>query len=247
MNTISVQFLGSGDAFGSGGRLQSCIYADADPFRFLIDCGPSVLPAGKRFDVPLSEIDAIFLSHLHGDHCGGVPFVLLEARLIHRRSTPLTIAGPPGTGPHIDALAELMFPGTMTSSLPFALDFVEYVPGMPMPVAGALVTAYPVVHQADPPSFALRIEYGGTVIAYSGDTEWTDTLREAARGADLFICESFQFETHTRNHLNYHTIMAHREELECPRLVLTHMGREMLDHLEEIDVTCAHDGMVLTI
>lgn len=247
MNEVTVHFLGSGDAFGSGGRLQSCIFVDTGSFRFLLDCGPSVLPAGKRFGVPIPEIDAILLSHLHGDHYGGVPFVLLEARLVERRSAPLIIAGPPGTAGRIDALGELLFPGTMTQPPPFPLAFIEFGSGTPAAVGDALVTAFPALHQADPPSFALRIACGGRVIGYSGDSAWTDGLRHAADGADLFICECFQFDASVGNHLDYRTLMAHRDELACRRLVITHMGREMLGHLDSIDISHAHDGMVITL
>lgn len=246
-NTFTVRFLGSGDAFGSGGRLQSCIHVETGAIRFLLDCGPAVLPAAKRFDVPLARLDAIFLSHLHGDHFGGVPFVLLEARLIQRRAAPLTVAGPPGAEARIDALSELLFPGTMTAPAMFPLGYIEFESGTPVTAGDAVVTPYRVVHQADPPSFAFRIACGPRVIAYSGDTEWCDGLRDAARGADLLICESNRFDGGGGNHLDYRTIMDHRGELECSRLVLTHMGGEMLDHLKEIDAVCAHDGMIVTL
>ena len=94
MAEVAVQFLGSGDAFGSGGRDQTCIYVDSPDFRFLIDCGASGLISMKRWGVSPSAVDAILLTHLHGDHFGGIPFFILEAQLISKRTKPLVIAGP---------------------------------------------------------------------------------------------------------------------------------------------------------
>jgi ribonuclease BN (tRNA processing enzyme) len=78
---VSVQFLGSGDAFGSGGRFQTCIYVWSDATHLLIDCGASSLVAMKRFGVDPLLVDTILLSHLHGDHFGGVPFFIMDAHL----------------------------------------------------------------------------------------------------------------------------------------------------------------------
>ena len=92
MSEVKVRFLGSGDAFGSGGRLQACIHVEAGAMDFLLDCGASALCAMKRLGVPPSSVEAIILTHLHGDHFGGIPFFLLEAQLVSKREKPLVIA-----------------------------------------------------------------------------------------------------------------------------------------------------------
>ena len=77
---MNVRFLGSGDAFGSGGRFQTCIQVSSegsDAAHLLVDCGASSLVAMKRYGVETSDIDAIVLSHLHGDHFGVLPFFIL--------------------------------------------------------------------------------------------------------------------------------------------------------------------------
>jgi ribonuclease BN (tRNA processing enzyme) len=75
MGTIQVRFLGSGDAFGSGGRLQTCICIKTANSTFLVDCGASALIAMHRYGVVPNDIDMILLTHLHGDHFGGIPFL----------------------------------------------------------------------------------------------------------------------------------------------------------------------------
>jgi ribonuclease BN (tRNA processing enzyme) len=245
--TIDVRFLGSGDAFGSGGRLQTCILLDGGSHRMLLDCGPSVLIAFNRFGISSSDIDAIVLSHMHGDHFGGVPFFLLEAHVLAKRTNPLAIAGPAGLESRIGSVHELLFPGTFPRRPAFPLEFIELAERDPVRIGDAVVTVVHVPHQDDPPSFAVRVQYGHKVVAFSGDSEWTDALPEVARGSDLFICESNYFDTRAPHHLDYRTIADRLEDLGCKRIVLTHMGRDMLRHAGGAALECAHDGLSIRV
>src|ERR687888_632079 len=92
--SVTVRFVGSGDSFGSGGRFQTCILVDGPASRIAIDFGTSSLIALAQQGIDHNSIDAIVLTHLHGDHCGGVPFLLIDAMLAAKRARPLTIAGP---------------------------------------------------------------------------------------------------------------------------------------------------------
>lgn len=247
MSNLRVQFLGSGDAFGSGGRLQTCIYVDGDTVRFLLDCGATSLIGMKRFEVNPSLIDIILVTHLHGDHFGGIPFFLLDAQLISGRTRPLVVAGPPGLESRgLDAM-EVLFPGSSHMKLKFALEFIELPDGNPTGIGSLVVTPHRVVHGSGAPSYALRVEIGGKIIGYSGDTEWTDALIRASEGADLFICEAYFFEKRVRYHLDYRDLMAHRGELGCRRLVLTHMSDDMLDRIQGLDLECAEDGKLIEL
>jgi ribonuclease BN (tRNA processing enzyme) len=107
--------------------------------------------------------------------------------------------------------------------------------------------AYPVVHPSGAPPFALRVQAGDRTLVYSGDTEWTDVLVEAARGADLFVCEAYTFERKIRFHLDWVTVAAHRADLQCRRLVVTHMSDDMLARLPDLDVEAARDGLTLEV
>lgn len=247
MDTVTVRFLGSGDAFGSGGRLQTCIYVETASTRFLIDCGATALIGMKRFGVDPAGIDIIALSHLHGDHFGGIPFIIRETQIIARRSAPLIIAGPPGVEERIKEAMKIFFPGSTDLKTQFPLDFLE-LPDMVSMKAGALnLTAYPALHTAGTNPHSLRVECNGKVISYSGDTQWNESLIEAASGADLFICESFEYDREMKNHIDYQTLLQHRHELDCRRIILTHMNDSMLENLDRIEFECAHDGMMITI
>jgi ribonuclease BN (tRNA processing enzyme) len=244
---IEVRFLGSGDAFGSGGRFHTCLLVAADPGQFLIDCGASSATALHRYGVDPNAIDAILLSHLHGDHFGGVPFFVLDAHHVGKRTRPLVVAGPPGTAKRLGEAMEVLFPGSTAVPLRFALETVELEPEQPRQLGEIRVTPYVVRHPCGAPPFALRIECQGRVIAFSGDTEWTDALIPAARGADLFISECNAYEQKIRFHMDLGTLWAHRDRLQVKRLIVTHMGPEVLAHLASLPCEHAEDGKVVTL
>lgn len=242
INNAMVKILGSGDAFGSGGRLQTCIYIETGSIKFLIDCGGTALISLKRFGLSTAIIDYIFLSHLHGDHFGGIPIFFLDASLISNRIKQLTICGPHGLERRIKETQEALYPGTSKRDMPYEIQFVEFKDQLLTKFGPVSVTPYQVKHKSGSPSYALRVETNGKVITYSGDTEWTESLVKASDCADLFICESNYYDQQVKNHLNYKTIMQHREELTCKRLVLTHMGDDMLMRLSELQIETADDG-----
>lgn len=245
MREVSVRFLGSGDAFGSGGRFQTCIYVQFDTTHFLIDCGASSLIAMRHFGVAPSLIDTILLTHLHGDHFGGLPFFIMDAQFVSKREKPLIVAGPPGLEVRINEAMEVLYPGSSETKRRFALEFVELEDQISTTIEQCTVTPYAVVHPSGAPSYALRVVCGERVIAYSGDTEWTEVLMRAARGADLFVCECNSLEGDASHHLDYRTLMKHRPDLKCRRLILTHMNDDMLRQIQNLEVEGAEDGKSL--
>ena len=246
MEPVTVTFLGSGDAFGSGGRFQTCLLVHAADHRFLVDCGASSLVAIKKGGVLPSAIDTILVTHLHGDHFGGIPFFILDAQFSKRRSL-LTIAGPPGLRARIRDAMEALFPKSSETEQRFSLEFVELASGAATPIGRIRVTAYPVIHFCGAPPYALRVECDGRTIAYSGDTEWTDSLVEASAGADLFVCEAYFFDKKVKFHLDYRTLAAHKATLTPHRIVLTHMSDDMLARVPDAGVEAAYDGMIVTL
>ena len=243
---VRIRFLGSGDAFGSGGRLQTCILVESETVSCLLDCGASSLIALKGAAVDPADIDTIFISHLHGDHFGGLPFLILDGQF-SRRTTPLNVVGPPGLRRRVHEAMEVFFPGSSGVERRFDVQLHELEEGVPGAFGPIRVTAFDVVHACDAPPYALRIELDGRVITYSGDTEWTDQLTAAASGADLFICEAYFYEKRIPFHLDYATLMQHRSEIACKRIVLTHMSSDMLSHVPELEVQAAHDGLEIEL
>jgi ribonuclease BN (tRNA processing enzyme) len=247
MSDIRIQFLGSGDAFGSGGRFQTCILVTTPQAPFLLDCGASSLIAMRRFGISPGGIDIILITHLHGDHFGGLPFFILDAQLVTRRTQPLLVAGPPGLETRTREAMEVFFPGSSRTPQKFPLQFVELPAQTETPVGQLAVTPYSVIHTSGAPAYALRVRCGEKIIAYSGDTEWTDALTQTARGADLFICEAYFYERTMKYHLDYQTLLSRREALGCKRLIMTHMNEDLLRRLPHVGIEWAEDGKSITL
>jgi ribonuclease BN (tRNA processing enzyme) len=245
--SVRLTFLGSGDAFGSGGRMNACFLVEADSSRFLIDCGASALIALRRHGVDPNDIDSILVSHLHGDHFGGIPFLVLDSEFVSKRTAPLTIAGPPGAPERIEQAMEVLFPNSSQGDHGFALEIVEMQPERSHDVGQVQVTPQLVSHPSGAPPFALRIEVAGKVIAYTGDTEWTDSLVDAGRDADLLIAEAYHFDRPVAHHLDYRTLAAHLDEINPKRLVITHMSAEMLARHDSLDCEFAEDGKTIEL
>ena len=246
MGPVRVRFLGSGDAFASGGRFQACVHVDGGMGPLLIDCGATSLVALKRAGIDPASIGWVALSHLHGDHFAGLPWLILDGQFAVR-TKPLVIAGPIGTRERVERTFEALYPGATGAERAFATSFVEFAERTPCQLGPALITPFAVRHGSGAPAYALRVEYAGKVIAYSGDTAWTDSLLDAVEGADLFVCECNFFDKQVPGHLNYRTLAEKRSHLGCERIVITHMSEEMLAHLDDAELDAAADGAVITL
>ena len=249
---VTVTFAGSGDAFGSGGRYQACIHlrgpGGAAPV--LLDCGATSLSALRRCGLDPGEVAAVFVSHLHGDHFGGLPFLILDAQFT-RRAEPLTVIGPPGIARRLPELMECMFPASTSVARRFRLDVVELAPDgvTAATAAGVRAVGFAADHPSGPdgPALSLRLEIAGKVVGYTGDTAWTEVLVDVASGADLLIAEAYYLGKKIPYHLRHADLAAHHDRLGCRRMVLTHMSADVLEHRDQVRFEIASDGLVLRI
>jgi ribonuclease BN (tRNA processing enzyme) len=247
---MRLTIIGCGDAFGAGGRLQTAFHLRVGHANYLIDCGVSSLIGMHRLGLKPSDIDAVFISHLHGDHFGGLSWLLLDAQYVSLRTRPLVVTGPRGIEARFVTATEALYPGATTSPRGFTLDFVEYEERSPVEIGGVAVTPFEVKHPSGAPPYALRLEAEGKVLAFTGDTGWVEVLCDVARGADLFISECFQYDKRLEIHLDYKMIDANYARLGAKRVLLTHMGEAMLAHTDQVDASrylLAEDGMILDL
>jgi ribonuclease BN (tRNA processing enzyme) len=240
---VTVTFAGSGDAFGSGGRYQACMHlrGPGGTAPVLLDCGATSLSALRRCGLDPGEVAAVFVSHLHGDHFGGLPFLILDAQF----------SRPPGIARRLPELMECMFPGSASVARRFRLDVVELTPdgASAATVAGVRAVGFAADHPSGPegPALSLRLTIAGKVIGYTGDTAWTEALIDVAAGADLLIAEAYYLDKNVPHHLRHADLAAHRDRLGCRRMVLTHMSADMLARRDQVRFEIASDGLVLRI
>ena len=242
-----VRFIGCGDAFGSGGRFQTCIMVEGEQSTALIDCGPSSLISMKQRGISPNQVDVILLTHLHGDHFGGIPFFLLDAAFASRRSTPLIVAGPPTARERIRAAQEVLFHTSSTLPWRYGLDILELEPGQTHRIRDLEVTPLLMDHPSGAPSTGLRVKCDERVVSYTGDTQWNDNIVELARDADLFIGETYTMEVSVANHMTYQRWVDERDNLSPKRFIATHMSDEVLARIDELDCDTAHDGLVIAL
>ncbi len=240
---MEVQFIGSGDAFGSGGRLQPCILITDSDKRIALDFGLSSLIGLRQQKIHPNSIDAVLLTHLHGDHCGGVPFLLMDAMLGSRRKSSLTVLGPEGIETHIQQLQEALFPGSHVMRPVFTLEYVEISPGSPVQFAGNEISAVKARHTESTKPLALKVRTEKKTVVYTGDGELTEELIGFSAGADLLISECYYYDKAIKWHLNYPDV----KHLKAGKTVLTHMHENMLAHTDEVPEICACDGMKIII
>jgi ribonuclease BN (tRNA processing enzyme) len=247
---MRLTIVGSGDAFGSGGRFNTCFHVETAKARILIDCGASSLVALRALGLDPNHVDGVILSHLHGDHFGGLPFLLIDAQHLSRRGRPLAIAGPPGTRARLDAALEVLFPGSAATKWRFSWQVIEIEPGRPCDILGHRVVTAEVCHPSGAPATALRVCDGGATLAYSGDTAWTDALLPMADGAELFIVECSGYAGQIPYHLTWEILKPRLSDLRARRIMITHMNPAVLAHLDEIEaarVLVAADGDVVDL
>jgi ribonuclease BN (tRNA processing enzyme) len=245
---VMVTFAGSGDAFGSSGRLQACIHLrwPAPDSPALLDCGATSLAALKRCGLDPGDIGAVFVSHLHGDHFAGLPFLILDGQF-SGRVRPLTIAGPAGFRERLATAMDCLFPGSWETERSFPVQVRELAPGATTSVDGVTVTALLAEHPSGAPALILRLTVAGRTIAYTGDTAWTPMVPVAAADADLLIAEAYYRDKAVPHHLSLADLEQHRADLLCQRIVLTHMSADMLAAPHQPGYEYAADGLVLRL
>jgi ribonuclease BN (tRNA processing enzyme) len=245
---MHLQFVGCGDAFGSGGRFNTCFHLVGRDINALIDCGASSLVALNKLAINRNAVDVIFFSHFHEDHFGGLPFFLLEANYVLKRNRALTLVGPPTLKARYAGMMDAAFPGTQNLQMQFPLSLQELEIGQRTEIGALKVTSFHVLHDDRAgPCLGFRFEAEGKVIAFSGDTEWTNAVIDIGHEADLFICEAYTRDKPIATHMALSSLERHLGQIRPKRLVLTHMGNDMLARRAELPFETAEDGMIIEL
>lgn len=246
----TVTIIGSGDAFNSGGRGNACYLVEDRRGAFCVDFGPTALMNLKKRGFDLDRLDGVFLTHLHGDHFGGLHLLFIDCQYRAWRKRPLFIAGPRGTEKKVEAWYKLAY-GKAGSRREFETRYIELEPNQSALIAGRRVRTFPAAHM-EPKDGALHLRFrlDGVTLGFSGDTDWNEDLIPLAKGADLLVCECTNEEAGPDGHLGWDELRPKLTSLAARKIVLTHLGermRQLSTRLQAPRVVFADDQAVFRV
>ena len=256
--TDKLTVIGSGDAFNAGGRGHSCYLLEGPGFGpLMIDFGATALAALRRFGREPPELGGLAITHLHGDHVGGWPYLIIDGMFNAPRTELLDVVGPPGVRARLDALLMATYGDLSDHPRPFESRFREIAPGGEQAIAGARVQGFAADHM-DPPEqpLCLRVTLpSGKVAAFSGDTALGEGLRAAAAGADLLVAECSCLAPPCGRHSSWQEWQSELPGIGAKRVLFTHLGGEVRARVAELTALLpaeplaqfAEDGMIVEL
>jgi ribonuclease Z len=194
-SAIKVTLLGTGDPVPLPDRFGPSILVQAGGRTLLFDAGRGATIRLQQLGVPWSDVRTIFLTHLHSDHVGGFPDLMLTSWLLGRE-VPLRVWGPDGTKAMVSHLVDaftfdisIRETDDLRPAEGAIVEATDIKQGIVYDEGGVKVMAFNVDHGPVKPAFGYRIDYGGHAVVLSGDTRPSDNLVRFAQGADLLIHE----------------------------------------------------------
>lgn len=259
MMRMRLTVIGSADAFNSGGRGNSCYLLESRVAgAIMVDFGPTALMALRHASFEPNRLDGIAFTHLHGDHVGGFPFLLIDALYNGIRSRELPIVGPPRTRECLEALLDATYDEMKPrmALVPIAID--EFGPGETRELAGYRIEGFAADHMAPPHRpLCLRItDPDGVIVAFSGDTLPCPGLFAAAEGASLLVAECTRLAQPAGHHCTWEDWKREIPKLAAKSLLLAHLGGDVRARVPDLEVEMydaripvrfAEDGMVIDL
>jgi len=255
---MQLTVVGSSDAFNAAGRGHSCFLLEGDGVGpLMVDFGATALAALKRLGRDPGELEGIAITHLHGDHIGGLAFLLIDLMFNAIRTRPLTVVGPVGTREALDEGLRVAYRDLADFAKPYEIQVQELEPGQAGSLAGAAVRAFPADHM-DPPDRPLCLQIEGPTgktVGFSGDTTMNDGLLAVAKGADLLVAECSRVRPPCGRHCTWEDWQRVLPTLATERVLFTHLNEEVRDASAELlaqappgkDLQFAEDGLVLKV
>ena len=251
--------LGSGTSVPHPQRASSAFWLETEGGSMLLDCSADAMHRMAQENLDWANLDAIWISHLHLDHCGGLAsllFAVKHAPQTQARRKPLTIFSCSGVERLLNAIDQSNDYGLFKQPFPIEIsEFAEPDQSGFTPCEGIRCEMFKTPHTRE--SLAMRLTNSeGKTVVYSSDTGLSEELATFAQGADLFILECSFYETKpVQTHLSLAEAMR-IAQLAAPRkLLLTHLYPEWdsIDleakarELWPGETVAAHDGLRIAV
>jgi ribonuclease BN (tRNA processing enzyme) len=215
---MQVTIVGWSGSFPGPQSPASCYLIEADGFRLVLDLGNGAVGALQRYTA-LGDIDAICLSHLHGDHClDMIGYSVFQNYHPDGPRPRIQVYGPAGAQDRLDRAL-----GAENLGMAQAFDFAVLTPGT-TEIGPLRVTTGRMNHPVE--TFGFRFGHAGRVVAYSADTGPTDELVTIAAGAEVLLAEASFLDAPglpTGLHLTARQAADHAARADVGELVLTHL------------------------
>jgi ribonuclease BN (tRNA processing enzyme) len=225
MSDLQLTFIGSGNAFSPGGLCCNGFLVNG---RFLFDAPPQALSSLNTVGVDANALEAVILSHHHGDHFLGLPFLLLHWRW-KGRTAPVRIIGPRKTQQLAMDIAETVFPGVL-SGIGYDLQFEDLEGGNTARVDGLELEAHEMIHDSGLElCLGYKARIGGRTFSYTGDTILCDSVLELAKGVEVMVSECASRADKVPVHMNLVDDMpvVRGAMAKDAQLILTHITPEV--------------------
>ena len=221
---LKILVLGSGNAFGHGNQFQSCHYIEfEEKYKILLDCGPTILQSLQAAEINIDDLKYLLISHLHGDHIAGIPFLLLHYKFIlHRVNNPLLIIGPYGLTEQLENLIKGNYPDALTKE-----DNLYQVQELQLQEEKFLwdkikIKSFEAHHI--PNAFGYVLQKDQLKVIYSGDNKFNeDQMKEFSNGTVL-IHELTTMNSTAGIHTSWELLQKYIDE------ILTHVGKVITVH-----------------
>lgn len=198
MNELEFAFIGTGNAWVAEGQCWNGFVVNG---KYLFETPPSAMMALNRMGTALNEIDAVILSHHHGDHFLGLPSLLLYWKYFGR-TRPLDIIGPPETELIAHMICDRTYPNIFDTS--YDLNWVVARPGQWIVSGGLRLEPVEVRHDPDLIlSLGYAVECGGRRFGYTGDSAMCDGVLDLARGSEVLVSECASRDQSSPVHMNF--------------------------------------------
>ena len=246
---LKIVILGSGNAFGHANQFQSAHLVEfEEKYKILLDCGPTILQAVQSAEVNLDDLQYLLVSHLHGDHLAGIPFLLLHYKyVLQRLNNPLHIIGPPGLTEQLNFLIKGNYPNALTEE-DNLYDVQEVNLKEELNLFNTIkIKPYEAFHI--PNAFGFTLQFKSLKVIYSGDNELKPQQLEEFSDGTVLIHELTTMNSTDGGHTSWDILKDYIDDIlmKVSKVIVIHTSVDVRSEPESTfngKIIRARDGSI---